>query len=267
MFWSCRSDHHSNTAAVPENIQDSSLNALDIDQLSDISVPPSTDSLVKEFISCFNPVNVDRIARKISYPLDRTYPIPDIQNEQEFHARFNEIFDDSLIKMIAVSNNAGDWQTMGVRGIMFRDGLLWLDEKGLCIALNYSGEAENKLRAQLIAKDGASLHPSIRSYQEPILLMQTRDYQIRIDRLGEDNFRMCSWPTGVALSHKPDLVIENGRREFQGSGGNHSYIFEKGAYSYICVIQILGQEDIPGDLTITRDGQELLVQDIQELHY
>jgi hypothetical protein len=97
--------------------------------------------------------------------------------------------------------------------------------------------------------------------------MQTADYQIRIDRIGEDTYRYASWRRGSSMSGKPNLVVENGRREFQGSGGNHAYVFNKGEYAYSCGIQILGYEDIPGELTITRNGQEILVQTIQELHY
>ena len=267
LFLACDVGQHSNSASAPVKVQNTSTAEKVLDDHSNESKSSAKDSLVREFISCFNPVDVEKIARKVSYPFDCKHPVSDIENEREFHVRFDEVFDDSLIQMIVRSDPQSDWSGVGDKGIMLLDGRVWLNEEGDLIGVNYNTKLEERKKSRLIQKDRAGIHPSLRYYQEPILVMQTADYQIRIDRIGEDTYRYASWRRGSSMSGKPNLVVENGRLEFQGSGGNHAYVFNKGEYAYSCGIQILGYEDIPGELTITRNGQEILVQTIQELHY
>jgi len=123
------------------------------------------------------------IAGLIYYPLDRQYPIPPINNEQELLERYNEIFDDKLISMITTSNPYNDWHAVGWRGwrgIMLNNGDLWLDYNGDLIAVNYMSESEQRLRYNLIEGERQSLHKSIRNYENPVLIMETEKYRIRM---------------------------------------------------------------------------------------
>lgn len=67
------------------------------------------------------------IAEQISYPLQREYPLPDVQNPQQLLTRFQQVFDSKLLSQIANSTTESNWETMGWRGIMLDHGSVWLD--------------------------------------------------------------------------------------------------------------------------------------------
>lgn len=232
----------------------------------------TSDSLVnvervKEIMEDFRTQNKTAIAGKIAYPLNREFPLPPIESEQEMLQRFTEVFDDELTGLIVNSDLAKDWNVTWYRGILLLHGALWIGHDGQIVEVNHTSEIERQKRLKLIDLDRAKVHPSLRDYSEPILRMITDDYQIRIDKLADESYRYAAWKPGVSMSQKPELTIRNGQRTFEGSGGNHSFTFVNGHYTYICGIQELGFEDIPGELTVLKNGKEVLVQPIKSLHY
>ncbi len=56
-------------------------------------------NVVKNFIEVVKSNNRAKVSNYISYPLDRDLPIPSIKNKQQFLERYDEVFDESLIKM------------------------------------------------------------------------------------------------------------------------------------------------------------------------
>src|SRR5690606_40506133 len=60
----------------------------------------------------------------------------------------------------------------------------------------------------------------------------SKNYLIRIDELTNDNYRYASWKIGEKESSKPDIIIDNGKLKFEGSGGNHVIIFTNDEYTY-----------------------------------
>src|SRR5690554_4274588 len=82
---------------------------------------------VEEIISLFqgkNPAN--KLSKKVVYPLKRHHPLPDVKNEREFKQRFSQIFDESIIDMIA-NSNINQWEEVGSRGIMLDAAIVWID--------------------------------------------------------------------------------------------------------------------------------------------
>jgi hypothetical protein len=199
--------------------------------------------VVVEFIKNIknnNPVLLDSM---IHYPLSRQYPLPDIKDKTEMQQRFKEVFDDVLLQKIINSNPAKDWSDVGWRGIMLGNGDLWLDYDGSLLAVNDQSEWEAKKRLELIEADRSRLHPSLQKYVEPICILKTKKFIIRIDELENYNYRYASWPINKPMSDKPDLVILKGDVIFEGSGGNHYYEFKNGGYTYQCSIIIMGEDD------------------------
>ncbi len=92
---------------------------------------------ISQLIECFKNNDKEKIADLIVYPLSRVYPIPAINSEKELISRFDEIFDDTLIRMINSSNPALDWSEVGWRGIMLLNGEIWVDTDGKIIGINY----------------------------------------------------------------------------------------------------------------------------------
>ncbi len=222
--------------------------------------------IVLHFIECVKNNKKDEIANMISYPFRREYPIPSIQNKKEFLARYDEIFDNYLKKRVSNSKVANDWGEMGWRGIMFLDGKIWLDYDGRFVCVNYQSEFEKKWKEKLIRSEKDNLHSSIKEFKEPVCILETVKYRIRLDDLGKGNFRYASWSLSKSMNEKPDLIISKGEFVPEGSGGNHSYVFKNGDYIYECSIIEMGEEDSPpARLTIYKKDEEVFSQDVKKL--
>lgn len=218
--------------------------------------------VVVEFINTIKNKNQVLLDSMIRYPISRQYPLPDIKDKTEMQQRFKEVFDDILLQKIINSNPAKDWSDVGWRGIMLNNGELWLDYDGSLLAVNHQSEWEAKKRLELIEADRSRLHPSLQKYVEPICILKTKKFLIRIDRLENYNYRYASWSVNKLMSDQPDLVISKGELIFEGSGGNHHYEFKNGAYTYECSIIIMGEDDAPpANITVTKGKKEILSQD------
>ncbi|WP_293787231.1 hypothetical protein [uncultured Pedobacter sp.] len=218
-------------------------------------------SVVADFIKVVKSGNIQKLSIKITYPLNRAYPIPPIKNQQEFVKRYKEVFDDNLTEKIVNSKPERDWSDVGWRGIMLLRGDLWLDTDGKLVAVNHQSKLEAKEQARLINVEKKNVHPSIANFEQPVLVFETAQYRIRIDDLGNDNYRYASWPVKSKMSDKPKLILTNGKFKPDGSGGNHNYQFKSGDYVYTCFIIVMGEKDAPpAQLVITKAGKEILSQ-------
>jgi hypothetical protein len=217
--------------------------------------------VVTDFIDCIKSQEKEKLISMISFPIDREYPIPSIRDGKEFLKRYNEIFDDTLTKMIVSSKPSTDWSAVGWRGIMLLDGEIWLDYDGRLIGVNYQSKYEENEKARLIKLEKSKIHQSIREFENPICILETTKYRIRIDDLGEYNYRYASWPLKSKMSDKPDIIIKNGEYKPDGSGGNHSFVFRNGDYVYDCAIIVMGEDGAPpAYLTISKHNKEIFSQ-------
>lgn len=218
------------------------------------------------FIDCVKKDRKNEIAEMFSYPLRREYPIPNIKNKQEFIKRYNEIFDSKLKLLIINSKPSKDWSEMGWRGIMLYNGDLWIDTDGRLIAINYQSKTEENMRNKIIEFEKKTLHPSISKYQNPIYILETDKFRIRIDEISTDNYRYSSWSIKNNMAEKPDLIIYNGKFIPNGSGGNHYFNFKNGDYTYECYIIEMGEDDSPpAQFTIYKGDKEILSQKVKIL--
>ncbi len=214
---------------------------------------------VKTFVDCIKSNNTNKLKTLIAYPLRREYPLSDIKDENEFTRRYNEIFDDSLKELIITSDIEKGWSSVGWRGIMLNNGIIWLDYNGRLIAINYQSKFEREQRIKLIENEKKSINKSIRDFAEPILIIETEKFKIRIDKLYNGKYRYASWSVNSKMIEKPDLIIKNGIWIPEGSGGNHRYEFTNDNYKYICVINVIGTIDTPpAELVIYKNDKEIL---------
>ncbi|WP_321287940.1 hypothetical protein [uncultured Sunxiuqinia sp.] len=214
---------------------------------------------VKTFVDFIKNNEIDKIKTLITYPLRREYPLSDIDNEIEFEKRYTEIFDDSLKNMIISSNIDTDWSAVGWRGIMFNNGDLWLNYDSRLLSVNYQSGFEQDKRIELIKKDKTYIHESLKDFEEPILIIETKKFKIRIDKLYNAKYRYASWSIDSTMSEKPDLIINDGNWISEGSGGNHRYEFINRNYKYDCIINILGAADTPpAELVVYQDDKKIL---------
>lgn len=225
----------------------------------DLSV--KSQKVIRNFIETIKTKNKDKIANQVRFPLKREYPIPEIKNKDEFTKRFSEVFDNKLISEIANSKIKEDWSEMGWRGIMLLNREVWLNYEGELIGVNYQSKVEKKILEELINTEKNSLHESLRNFKMPVCILETSKYRIRIDDMGHEKYRYASWKLQQNKNDKPEFILQNGKFEADGNGGNCSYIFKSGNYVYECGIIEIGEEDAPpAYLTITKGGKEMVYQ-------
>ncbi|MBF4515341.1 hypothetical protein IRZ71_03270 [Flavobacterium sp. ANB] len=216
---------------------------------------------IQTFIDNVKGDKKEEIAKIISYPLKRENPIPSIKNKAEFIKRYSEVFDADLKKEITSSKPDKDWSEVGWRGIMLNNGTIWIDTDGKLKTINYQSAYEKELKAKLIASQKKNLHSSIANFKKPLYVLETAKFRIRIDDLGNENYRYASWSIKKGMNEKPDLIISNGKWSAEGSGGNSKFEFKSGGYLYECYIIVLGTSDSPpATLTIYENNKEILSQ-------
>lgn len=221
---------------------------------------------VKRFIKAVESKDRTIIADLVAYPLHREVPLPRIDTPKQFLQHFDEVFDEQLLDAISLSSVTDNWVEVGWRGIMFNNGMLWLDANGKILAINYRTEKGKSERARLITLEKIHLHNSLQQFLEPVLEWKTRDYRIRIDRTGKTQYRYAAWPIQRRVSEKPDLILDNGELLFDGSGGNHHYDFKKGDYLYRCSVNMIGPDDMPpGDLEVYKNNKVIMSQPVIEV--
>ncbi|MDR0321352.1 MAG: hypothetical protein LBI28_07595 [Treponema sp.] len=198
-------------------------------------------SLIRPFVEAIKNNNKERIADLILYPLRRQYPIPSINNRHEMLERYNQVFDNTLINIIKNSSVETNWSAVGWRGIMLNDGLIWIDYDGQIYSINYQSSQEREIRNNNILEIKNNLHESLRDFEEPRLLCETENYIVRIDLLYHDNYRLALWTKEKNQNEPPDIIITNGERTFDGSGGNHYYVFTDNNNQYILFVDVLSR--------------------------
>ena len=83
---------------------------------------------IQDIINLFKKNDQNAITNSIRYPLMREEPIPSIDNKAQMKQRFNQVFDQKLVKNIA-NSKLSQWQSMGWRGIMLDSGTIWVSDK------------------------------------------------------------------------------------------------------------------------------------------
>ena len=226
------------------------------------NVKPQYQQCIQSVIDSVKSGRKEAVAELVAYPLKREYPIPDIVDKSDFIKRYDEIFDTALLNEITKSNPAKNWSDMGWRGMMLNQGSVWMDYDGRLTSINYQSQKEMDLKKKLIAAQKKELDSSIAFFQKPICILETDKFRIRIDNLGNENYRYVSWPISKAMSEKPDLIIYRGNFVVEGSGGNHQYEFKKDSYTYECAFIVLGEKNTPpAKLTIYQGSKVILSQD------
>jgi len=206
--------------------------------------------------------NKQEIANLILYPLKRSGYIPDIKNKKDFINRYDEIFDKKFKNMILNSEDK-DWTMIGSRGPMFKDGLIWLGGMDKIINIYYYSEWEKNQQKKLLQKDKNSLHKSLSNFENNILTAVTKNFRIRIDEFKKNTYRYTVWDRGESKNVKADLVLNNGTKTYEGSGGNHYYTFLNGDFKYIVDMNILGYDDSIGDLKVYKKNKLILKEKIE----
>ena len=230
-------------------------------QAQDIEINASKKAKINNIISLFKQKNFDAISAIINYPLKRENPIPAIKNPKEFKRRSHEIFDQTLLNLIA-SSKTEQWTEVGWRGIMLDNGTVWIDsDEGKITAINYQSPFEKKLKQTLIQQQKDYVHSSLKQFKNPVYTIRTEKYLIRVDELANGKYRYASWKVGNKENAQPDIILNNGKLEFGGSGGNHVITFTNRNYTYKIYRNIIAEKNAPDiTLDVEKDNRKILSQ-------
>jgi len=215
---------------------------------------------IQKTINTFKTKDKTKIADLISYPLSREYPIKDVQNKNDFIKRFDDIFDKEFLDKV-IKSKINNWSRLGWRGIMFDYGNIWIGDDGKIITVNYQSTKEKQLLANAIQVDKNQLPTSLQDFQKPTYLIFTKNYKIRVDEKMEGIYRYAAWKIKNPKS-EPDVIIENGVRDFQGSGGNETITFKNNGYTYLVSVNKIGTGNEPNaTLEVLKQDKRILIED------
>lgn len=188
----------------------------------------------KHFQELMNSVIKDdaaAFAHMTSYPIMRTYPMKWIEDSTDMVKFFPIMADDSL-KSILKKTTPDMWQQVGWRGYTFRNGEYFWDEGYALSGINYVSRKEDALRKQLIHRDLATLHPSLKTKQlVPFACFFDKNNHAiyRVDLLGAEDmydenakYRMAVYLRNSDLRGKPDYVLDMDF-SLEGSAGVRVY--------------------------------------------
>lgn len=185
---------------------------------------------VKEFVQAIVDNDSVKFASMISYPLQRPYPLPDINDNIEMKAYYATIVDDSLRTIISSTLPEG-WKEYGWRGWSITDGnYVWIDDK--IYDIPYLSVKEQKRLKELQREEIESLTPSMREGWEPetCLLESDNGKLYRIDRRKNaqegkaGDYRLSIYPQSQPLDSIPKSSII-GIKESEGTELNSIYTF------------------------------------------
>lgn len=206
-------------------------------------------------------------AEMVCYPLERNYPLPDIEDKQQMVRYFDTLFDMPFRKQIA-QLDSNSWMNVGWRGYMILDGEIW--DTDPCIEVNYSSPLEQGYAEYLINKDTSRLHPSLRGNWKPFecfLLDGThyRDFEYAFARVDisieddmekEPSYRLALFKKGAKASDAPSLILY-GIMEIEGSMQIVSFVFDTDGY--YAVITPYDMEDGKSYFAMTMHGKKYVV--------
>lgn len=210
---------------------------------SQIMSSDSIPQVIKEIVTAINENDPELFAKEISYPLQRPYPLKDIQDMEQMKAYYTVVVDDSL-RHVILSSKPDDWEQYGWRGYSLKDGsYLWVDDA--IYSITYVSQKEKNMIDSLTLVELNSLPEDVtKGGWIPVLtLLSEENGQVyRIDKCtstsDQDNpeyhlsvYDFNSDPKN--LLKLPALML-NGKLQSEGSAVVESYVFhDKNGKEYI----------------------------------
>jgi hypothetical protein len=188
----------------------------------------------KKILNLINQNKANELAEFVNYPLQRPSPIPDIQNEKEFVAYFPTLFDTKFKKMIPKFSQKEVLARNGMFGMVGEvfTGEIWYDESGI-YSVNYNSDREMALEKALNDKTKALIYPSMKDFESNIVMLKSKNLELRIDYTKDAKIRYASWSKGKAISQKPDLVLFGNQEISDGHPPFPFYVFKNKNWKYI----------------------------------
>ena len=196
--------------------------------ISEIEKCDSIPQSIKRLVAAVADNDSVAFASLVSYPLERPYPLRNIETPEEMTLYYSTLVDDSL-RHIITDALPDDWKEFGWRGwSLKREGLVWVDSD--LYAVNYLSERERAMLDSLTAREMASIGQGLAKGWKPEMCLRAIDDSavFRIDT-GKDadgipRYRLLVYPAGSDLNALPAYTMV-GYRDTEGTAGTRIYYF------------------------------------------
>lgn len=162
-------------------------------------------------------------ASMCSYPIQRKYPLRNVEDSATMVDYFPVLVDDSL-RTLAAKSRPADWEKRGWRGWALGDPVvIWFDEDVQFV--DYESKAESGLRKLLARDEMLSLkHPLGEEWMPVETLVEVDgDKVFRIDSVG-GVFRLMEYPDCSLIREMP-LYVLTGPLTLEGTVNSRIYTF------------------------------------------
>jgi hypothetical protein len=197
------------------------------------TIPSFRKSQIDKIVDLIKNENISQLSDLIKYPLKRPNPIPNIENRNAFILYYKILFDSDFKKKITnavyTTNNTIDRYD----GFGLFQGDIWINENGFITAINHNSDSEKILKKALDDETKRIINPIVSKWKDNIIVCKSDKFLIRIDLLDDNSIRYVSWSTSKKISDKPELILNKGVLEFQGTMGGETYTFKNGDWTYI----------------------------------
>lgn len=170
----------------------------------------------------------EEFASVVSYPLQRPYPLKDVEDSAEMVKYYPTLVDQPLKK--AIKEKADSlWQQVGWRGWTLDSGnYLWIDESKI-YEMEYLSQREKTMLDSLRNIEIGSLEPSMRKGWVPVMcVIDTIEGSVfRIDTensIDPPVYRLAGYSADADLSGQPTILLY-GTMEEEGSMSNRFFHF------------------------------------------
>lgn len=224
------------------------------------SIPES----VKKLVRVVTDNDSSGFAQLVSYPLQRPYPLHNIDTPEQMSEYYHQLVDDSLRNVILKAGSE-KWSEYGWRGWSLDDGrYIWVDEN--VYDVNYISGAERRHIDSLQRIEIESIEPSIREGWRPMMcLTDPADgsvYRVDTRTSGDANennhYRLAVYKPASDLSGLPSQLME-GEMEMEGSAGSISYHFHDSHKGSQYVLQPESTESAES-VIISPSGDNIVVE-------
>lgn len=182
------------------------------------------DSALLMLMRSISDENPQQFASICVYPIQRNYPLRNIEDSATMVDYFPILIDDSL-KNVAKTSHADDWIFYGWRGWALGDStILWFDD-GLQF-VDYESKAETGLRKMLAKEEIRSLLPELQEGWIPVetLVEIDGDKIFRIDTDEKDSYRLMEYDSDADMRGMPALILI-GSLDMEGSADYRVFVF------------------------------------------
>ena len=231
--------------------------------LDEIEANDSLPQAVKTLVKAVVENDSVGFANLMSYPIQRPYPLHDVENSEEMRSYYPKLVDDSLRQAISHSR-PDEWQRQGWRGWSVKNGeYVWVDESVYDVP--YLSRREKSTRDSLMKCEMESLAPSMRDggwIPEGCYSHKGGNQIYRIDRRDEKEgqvYRLAVYPDHQHMGQDPEHILR-GHQEADGTAVMVTYFFDGDDGSKAEFTPAPDDDSVPTIYFTTPDGKETPIE-------